>query len=113
MSFGQRLKEARGNKKLTQAEVAKILGIDDTTISKYENDKSEPDNETLKRLSALYEVSVGYIMGDKTKDEVYDKNKTNFIIDGLVKKYDIDLSIEGERDKLEQLIKLYADLRKP
>lgn len=65
MSFGKRLKESRLKRKLTQADVAKILGIDDTTISKYENDKSEPDNETLKRLSTLYQVGVGYLMEEK------------------------------------------------
>lgn len=69
MSFGSRLKEARKAKKLTQSEVASKLGIDDTTISKYENDKSEPDNETLKKLSALYECSIDHLMG-KPKQSV-------------------------------------------
>lgn len=63
LSFGDRLKRARKEKKLTQEEVAKRLGIDDTTISKYENDKSEPDNKTLNDLAGLYEVSVDYLLG--------------------------------------------------
>lgn len=70
MSFGRRLNQSRKNKKLTQEEVAKLLGIDDTTISKYENDKSEPDNETLKRLSQLYEVNTHWLHTGQD----YDKN---------------------------------------
>jgi transcriptional regulator with XRE-family HTH domain len=67
LSFGKRLKEARTAKKLTQVEVADKLGIDDTTISKYENDKSEPDNETLTKLLDLYEVNFDYIHGRELK----------------------------------------------
>lgn len=68
-TFGDRLKKSRQDKKLTQIDVAKKLGIDDTTISKYENNKSEPDNDTLKKLSSLYDVSVDWLMG-KPKDSV-------------------------------------------
>jgi transcriptional regulator with XRE-family HTH domain len=67
VSFGKRLKEARGAKKLTQEEAAKKLGIDHTTISKYENNKSEPDNETLQRLAELYGVSISYLYGENNK----------------------------------------------
>ena len=61
MSFGKRLKEARKEKKLTQEYVANLLGIDDTTISKYENDKSELDNETLNRLCELYGINTHWV----------------------------------------------------
>lgn len=66
MSFGDRLKKARKAKKLTQDQVAKIVGIDFTTISKYENDHSEPDYETLKRLAQIYEVSIDSLLGKET-----------------------------------------------
>lgn len=63
MSFGGRLKEARNAKKLTQKEVSGKLGIDHTTISKYENNQSEPDNETLRRLASLYDSSIDFLLG--------------------------------------------------
>jgi len=61
-TFGIRLKQARKNKRLTQNEVADQLGIDFTTVSKYENDKSQPDNETLRELAGLYEVSLDWLL---------------------------------------------------
>ncbi len=61
-TFGKRLKRARSNKMLTQNEVAGKLGIDYTTISKYENNKSQPDNEILRELAALYEVSLDWLI---------------------------------------------------
>jgi transcriptional regulator with XRE-family HTH domain len=68
MSLGRRLKDARKSKKLTQTDVANILGIDDTTISKYENDKSEPDNETTKRLAILYGVKVSWLVVGQSEE---------------------------------------------
>ncbi len=67
-TFGTRLKHARKNKRLTQNEVAEQLGVDFTTVSKYENDKSQPDNETLKELAGLYEVSIDWLLTGKMPD---------------------------------------------
>jgi transcriptional regulator with XRE-family HTH domain len=61
-TFGTRLKQARKGKRLTQNEVAGQLGIDFTTVSKYENNKSQPDNETLRELAVLYEVSLDWLL---------------------------------------------------
>jgi transcriptional regulator with XRE-family HTH domain len=62
MSFGQRLKQARKEAKLTQEQVAKRLGLDYSTISKYENNHSEPDNETLAKMAEIYNVKVDYLI---------------------------------------------------
>ena len=61
-TFGTRLKQARKSKSLTQYEVAARLGIDFTTVSKYENNKSQPDHETLRELAGLYEVSLDWLV---------------------------------------------------
>ncbi|MFC5701944.1 helix-turn-helix domain-containing protein [Cohnella faecalis] len=75
-TFGNRLKYARNGKKLTQTDVANKLGIDFTTISKYENNKSEPDNEILRELASLYEVSVGWLItGSTSGHEDTDPNR--------------------------------------
>lgn len=75
-TFGTRLKQARANKKLTQHEVADKLGIDYTTISKYENNKSEPDNEILREMAVIYEVTLdwlisGQVPSGKPGDAIY------------------------------------------
>jgi transcriptional regulator with XRE-family HTH domain len=69
MSFGTRLRQARNEKHLTQNQVAVKLGIDFTTISKYENDRSQPDNEILKELAGIYEVSLDWLLkGDRVEE---------------------------------------------
>jgi transcriptional regulator with XRE-family HTH domain len=63
MSFGKRLKKLRLKKGLTQAELAKMLNIGESTISFYEAGKREPDYEMLNRFADLFNVSVDYMLG--------------------------------------------------
>jgi len=61
--FGQRMKEARETKGMTQIEVEVETGIKRTSLSRYESNKREPDIETIGKLAELYEVSIDWIFG--------------------------------------------------
>lgn len=61
--IGRRLKEARKKANLKQEEVAEILQISRSNISKYETDYMEPNLQTLKELCQLYKVSADYLLG--------------------------------------------------
>lgn len=52
-SFGQRLRQLRKDRKLTQQALADLVGIDVTYLSKLENDKdSPPGDDTIRRIAA-------------------------------------------------------------
>jgi transcriptional regulator with XRE-family HTH domain len=80
-TFGKRLKEARTHRQLTQNEVAGKLGIDFTTISKYENNKSQPDNEILRELASMYEVSLDWLI---TGQAAGMKSINQILVNGLM-----------------------------
>ena len=61
--FGKRIVELRKKRGLTQAELARSIGISRSALSLYEIEKREPDIDTLGKLSTLFEVPVGYILG--------------------------------------------------
>ncbi|QRG65285.1 helix-turn-helix domain-containing protein [Brevibacillus choshinensis] len=63
MSLGSRLKTKRKQLKFTQVDVAKRLGIDNTTVSKWESDTYEPDIDTLKKLADLYQTTTDFLSG--------------------------------------------------
>lgn len=50
------LKAARVNKKLTQKEAAKLLGISNNTLSKWENGKAFPSARRIVRITEVYGV---------------------------------------------------------
>lgn len=57
------LKAARKAANMTQADVAKIVGISQNGYSYWENGKAKIDHESLVKLSALFGVSIDYLMG--------------------------------------------------
>lgn len=66
MSLGKRLKRLRVEKGLSQLEMAKALAISNVTLSQYESESRKPDIETLKRLSAFFNVSADYLLFEQT-----------------------------------------------
>lgn len=65
------LKAARKAAGLTQAEVAKVVGITQNGYSYWENSKARIDNESLAKLASLFGTSVDYLMG--ITDDAADK----------------------------------------
>ena len=61
--LGLKIEELRKQRELTQAELGKILGFKDSTISQYETNKREPDYKTLQKLADFFSVSVDYLLG--------------------------------------------------
>ena len=55
------LEAARVNAGLTQAELAKILGISKTTVNNWENGRSEPNLSQLRKISELSGIPMDFI----------------------------------------------------
>jgi transcriptional regulator with XRE-family HTH domain len=72
MSIGRRLRKAREKRKLSQLDVYKKTNINNKTLSRYENDGTEPDFETLKTLAGLYDVPVSYFFSEIEVNTNYD-----------------------------------------
>ena len=73
--LGEKIKKYREEKKMTQMEVAEVLGVKPATISKYEAGALEPNIESLKKLAELFEVSVDELL----KEDEFDVSKINVL----------------------------------
>ena len=62
-AFGERLKELRQAKGLTQRQLADVLSVSGTPVHCWESDKQEPSMTTLVKLSEYFEVSLDYLFG--------------------------------------------------
>lgn len=67
MTFGEKLRAARKSAGLTQEQLAERLLVSRQAITKWESDKGLPDIENLKQLSALFGVSVDYLLDSGEK----------------------------------------------
>ena len=58
MEFGEKLKELRKAKSLTQEELAEALYVSRTAVSKWESGRGYPSIDSLKELSRYFSVSI-------------------------------------------------------
>ncbi|WP_061599446.1 helix-turn-helix domain-containing protein [Streptococcus gordonii] len=62
-SFGDRLKELRKSKKLTQVQVSEMIGVQQGTYSRWENGTLEPNLEAVVKLAKLFDTTTDYLLG--------------------------------------------------
>ncbi len=62
-TLADRLRTIRQEHRLTQQELANVLGMDRTTYTYYESGKTAPSAANLVKLAKIYNVTVGYLLG--------------------------------------------------
>ncbi len=65
-----RIKALRKAKNIKQIELCKYLGIVQGTLSGWENEKYEPDLNSLKKMSEFFGVSIDYLLGVEETPEI-------------------------------------------
>lgn len=73
--LGEKIKKYREIKGITQAEIAELLGVSPATVSKYEAGTLEPNIESIKKISELFEVSIDKLL----KDDAFDVSKIDIL----------------------------------
>ncbi len=68
MAFAERLKELRKQAHLTQVELAKRLGIGQSSYADWERGKKNPTQENLIKLAQILNVSVDYLIGNSDEE---------------------------------------------
>lgn len=66
--IGNRIKELRKSKKMSQSELGKFIGVSQTTVTAWENGRAEPSSSYVAKLATFFNVSTDYLLGRKTPD---------------------------------------------
>lgn len=78
---GKNIKKFRSERGMTQEELAEKLSVTRQAISNWETEKTQPDIDTLVRISAELDISAEELIYGTKKDIVMAKGK-DFIING-------------------------------
>lgn len=62
-SPGKRLRILRTERRLTQKELGDKLGVSEAAVSQYESDKREMSQSIIIKITEIFCVSSGYILG--------------------------------------------------
>lgn len=78
MEFNEKLQELRKNRGMTQEELAEVLYVSRTTISKWELGRGYPSIDSLKDISKFFSVSIDDLLsGEKLLTLAEKENKSN------------------------------------
>lgn len=66
MTVGEKIKQLRKDNKITQTELGKVLNVEKSTISMYENNNTQPPIQTLSAIAKYFNVSTDYLLGNET-----------------------------------------------
>ena len=65
--FDKILRLLRGEKEMSQQELADALGISKSAINMYERGERQPNIETLEAIADFFNVDIDYLLGRTTK----------------------------------------------
>jgi len=69
MKFGEKLRDLRKEKNMTQTELAKEIGVSLRTIISYENNNSYPKKrDVYSKLATFFNIDINYLL---TEDEEF------------------------------------------
>ncbi|HRP89873.1 MAG TPA: helix-turn-helix transcriptional regulator [Edaphocola sp.] len=69
----------RGDKKMSQDEVGKLVGVHGAVIGRYERDEVKPSIEIATQLAEALKVSLDYLVG--STDVLLKKNSVSRVLD--------------------------------
>lgn len=101
--IGNRIRELRSSKMMSQADLAKALHVSQQAITKWETGKSEPSSSVIEEMADYFNVSADYLLGmteDKTPNVDLSKNQKLIA-------YSIDPDVsDEERQDIIQMVKI-------
>lgn len=66
--FGDKLRELRKEKDISQEDLGKLCGVAKTTISNWENNITEPPFKTVKIIAKYFNVTPNYLLNFNLDD---------------------------------------------
>lgn len=68
--LGNNIRDLRKQKKLTQAELAKLMHVSQQTIGAWETERAVPGSDTLGDLADYFGVTTDYLLGRPEKTDI-------------------------------------------
>lgn len=94
--FDKILKLLRGEKNMSQQELADALGISKSSINMYERGERQPNFEVLETIADYFNVDIDYLLGRTTKTTKIIKPQT------IAAHFDGDEYTEAELDEIKK-----------
>ena len=105
MDFGEKIKELREAKGMTQQNLADLLFVTRQTVSRWEGGSRYPDLVTAKNLADILETTIDTLMADDRAMHIEQRSKAYGRVAGKIERSNARI---GYSDKLQKLILAYV-----
>lgn len=95
MTIGEKIQRCRKGQKMSQEELAGMLGVSRQAVSKWELNESIPDTENVIELGNIFGVSLDYLL----KEDIEDPN-LRMVSEGAQNSGDIQTPRKEEKRRL-------------
>ena len=102
MSVGERIKELRNRKGLTQKDLASKIGITYVQIGRYEKQKAKPSSEVLQKIAVALDTTLDFLMSGSTSDQASEHIKDKELLQ-------LFAEVEALDNEDKKMIKLFID----
>ena len=115
--MGERLRTLRESMKLSQAKMADLLGLKQSSINRYEQGTATPTIENLRKYADYFDVSMDYIFArtDNPQGKLYE-NKPKLLVNTEDAQQFIEMCFDPEspfNERLKQtLLQMMGEMQK-
>jgi len=115
--MGERLRTLRESMKLSQAKMADLLGLKQSSINRYEQGTATPTVENLRKYADYFDVSMDYIFArtDNPQGKLYE-NKPKLLVNTEDAQQFIEMCFDPEspfNERLKQtLLQMMGEMQK-
>lgn len=117
-----RLKELRNStsnpkgRKISQQEIADIIGTKRSTVSMWELGASDPDTESVKKIAEYFNVTTDFVLGIEEQDTYYHDPEVAEMINAAHKDHDLralfSASKKLTKDELQAVLSMIKVMSK-
>lgn len=113
-TLGTKLRKLRDNKKMSQSEIADLLGVSQSAYNKWEADQARPNTDNLVRIADLHETSIYDLLDEKSivqnnADKAIGNIQGNVTINHTISEELID-NIFKNQEQISKLIEVQTKL---
>lgn len=73
-NISERIKHLRKEKGISQAELARVIGLSKIAVVGYENNRREPNSKAMAALEDFFQVSGKYLRGETDERNIFEAN---------------------------------------
>ena len=122
MTFGEKLKNSRLTMKLTQRQLADMVGAKHNSVSDWENNKNKPDPDTIELLCGVLGITPNFLLNSNSDDfslsekeiikkyrklDAYGKETVNILVD---REYQRCIDYQITVDNSKHFVESYSEI---